>query len=170
MIREPLPATVDVYARGIGRLHWLCPACDHIHGSRGINWRSARLKCGAKIYRTAPRCDRTFRLGFSFVKGIDRLPPFNAVYVVLDRLTTNRIGIPDGTPAVARFAGTLEYRCPTCHTVNRQQLDPLGTVCCPTCGPWTIGVIFHRPTARTKRLTVPHDWILPATAADSPLI
>jgi hypothetical protein len=164
--------TIEVFARAIGTLHWLCPVCNFIHDATQINWRRPAVKCKGRFWPLA-ECNSTFRLGllFAVADASQRLPPFNAVLAKpLKKFTTNRTvssgNLGPVSPAIAHIKGRLDFCCPLCYTYNARRVDWMGVMKCGDkdnnkagCGTsWRVAVIFHPYSAAIHRLILPIDW------------
>jgi DNA-directed RNA polymerase subunit RPC12/RpoP len=165
---------VSLFARGIGSVSYLCPACGSIHGPANLDWRRARIVC------TSRKCRHVWRVGFVLAPPEGPLggmrPPHNAWTSVLANpgtlrgLSTNRVienieQDGDVEPAIGRFTGSLEYVCPNtaCGRRHREKVTEQGTTVCPNCGQlWVVGVIMWS-TPQGCRFGGPYDWVMPAS-------
>jgi hypothetical protein len=167
-------APIEVPARLMGDIQWVCPECAYIHGNEKVNFRHAKLVCN---YRADPKsikrtgsCYAKYLLGVGFSRPQDMKlrPPHNALVLHgLRKDLTNRVwhlsqDMAQGVPALARYCAGVEYRCPSCHTYQRQVIDPYGTVTCQNgdrCGElWVISVLLHRVNLATRLIRTPRDW------------
>jgi ssDNA-binding Zn-finger/Zn-ribbon topoisomerase 1 len=151
---EPLPTPV-FYGRSVGNIQWMCPQCGYMNGSEKAPWRKARLQCGRY------ECRATYRVGIAIVEQVTfpyvayyRDPPWNGytVNVIVPRF--------EGHNAIARWVGSVEYSCPTCHSAQRQTVSwGNGQVTCDICSTQLLlRVILYKSTQKHPVLC-PIDWI-----------
>jgi len=153
-IRQPV---IQVRARPMGHVQWVCPDCHYIHGKVRANWRTGKLVC--------KHCRRRFFVGLAFTKTLSTLPPFNAVLVEShDGETVNTLGyVPEGSPAIGRINGQVQWQCPTCkYFVDTGQAVRWGNgaLTCRQCDDtWLVTLILYRPPTSWRR--VPFDFVPP---------
>lgn len=150
---EALP--IQIMARPLGHIEWLCPDCGAMSGSEQIAWRRARVACR--------HCKHKFRIGLNFSTSPFDMPPYNARYMQeWDGGSVNRLGLRHGKPSVGRLIGRLDWICPNCNTPQAGSIEwNFGEVTCsnPECAYryWVSLLIYS--SARRIPITTPHDWI-----------
>lgn len=149
--------TVQVHARALGELQWICPKC----GCMGIgkpSWKTGRVRCKA--------CDKSFMVGVMLWKESRLLPPFNGVLAEFPgmKVVNRQETPPKGQILLARFAGTVQWECVQCKTWHGPGTYPdwhTGKVECKTCGVvWYVAPIFYHPHSGLKA-QLPRDWVPP---------
>ncbi len=147
---------IQVYARPVGYLQWICPHCHEIFGARQIPWRQARITCTG--------CNRSYRLGIGFLHDITTtLSPFNARIADWCGPAVNTYQTLRGTSAIARMRGRLDWVCPQCHMGQSGQIGrELMDIGCQACGAfYFLHVILYRASPGIT-ITTPIDWAIPS--------
>lgn len=151
---------VDVYARLVGGIEYVCPACGKINNYVPVSHRHPKVRC------KNDDCERIFVVGL-LVGPPERVgtPPGNCRLVprVKSLPCVNRSSIPDGTPAFARIRGGVFWLCKRCsHWVYAYPDWDTGIVNCPSCEfPQSTGVILHESPQGVTANRTPIDWVPP---------
>ena len=144
--------TIEVYARPLGSLQFVCPGCGHLNVSR-ISWRKARVRCN--------HCGWKFRIGLGFAAMVTALPPYNARFMgTWNGFTSNCLfDRAMGRPAVGRVTGSVEWNCPSCTTAQTSGLDwETGSVRCVDCQHiYYLALLLYR-SAKSYPAVLPIDW------------
>lgn len=149
-----------IFARGRGRVGFICPHCFMINGPKVINWRRARIACTLG-------CKRVFRVGFAFAFRAPKAPYNGFTGQMGAGKTTNRAvedAYAEGLSKIeAEYRGPLEFLCPVCHVPNRtpdRSTNHTDAICRSCHASYNVGVILwtDRPTYRSS----PHDWVFPS--------
>jgi hypothetical protein len=151
---------VEVYARLVGGIEWVCPACGKINKYTPVSHRNPKVKCRNE------GCERSFVVGLMVGQPSDvGLPPGNCRLVPRAKTLAcvNRSAQPDTLPAFARISGGVFWLCPRCfHWVYQHPDWDTGVVTCLECEyPQSTGVILHESPTGCLSNRTPIDWVPP---------
>lgn len=142
---------IQVYARPLGWIQYVCPNCGALNAARRVSWRKARTECSY--------CSRRYRIGMGFRRTITALPPYNAEY--FGRWTgsaANRLAGDCGAQAIGRLSGSVEWTCPDCGVAQTTTLDRAGGLCCTGCGvQYFTQLLMYKATGGAS-VVCPSDW------------
>lgn len=155
------PAFIEIQARPLGRIQWICPNCTHFNANTHgmIDWRSGRVDCS--------RCRRVFTVGIAFFSAQQDVPPYNGFYCDIPAGWTTHLvdHFPLGRFNSGRIVGSLAWICPNRH-LSKVQIDwDTGKISCPKCDScYYVSLILYRLKCRSRR--TPLDWVLPIWDTD----
>lgn len=152
-------ATVEISARFVGNLQWVCPKCGNMHaGARQkIDWRFPTVTCN--------RCNARFDVGLWFRSPNAELSHVVGWYSNVPAGWTTNIAaqLPPGQVLAGRLVGPIWWIC-ACKRLRRSTPDwQTGKIACPDCKEaHCVGLLLWKAKpGRRRRGRTPLDWILP---------
>lgn len=152
---------IEVYARLVSGLEWICPDCGKMNTYTKIKYRKPRVVCKNNA------CDHVFLIGC--IVGEQEavgVPPWNSVAVsnrAKPGKILNRRVPPDGEKMWARPRGGVFWLCDQCGAWAYDFPDwKTGKICCKTCRRERgTGLIFYHAPTGSQIGGSPWDWTPP---------
>lgn len=154
--RKTPRAAVELHARALGLVEWVCPHCYRFQKTR-VNWRRPRHRC------TNNACCRVSRFGLAAQETEYSVAvPWNAQLDEYRGDAVNKLNPQDAVDWTGAVVGTLEWWCHHCGTRNLASPSAIdGETKCVKCRKSLHWALIIYTAVAGAHLTTPADWIPP---------